>query len=41
MAQLVNEDALLRNKIKGYEDDNNQLDADINSTIDDLTALDV
>lgn len=40
MAQLKNEDALLRDKILGYENENNQLDADINATIEDLTALD-
>lgn len=40
MAQLKSEEALLKDKIIGYENENNQLDADINATVEDLNNLD-
>lgn len=33
MSQLKHEDALLRDKIISYENENNQLDSDITATI--------
>jgi predicted nucleic acid-binding Zn-ribbon protein len=37
--QLKTEEALLKDKIISYENENNQLDGDINATIDDITNL--
>lgn len=38
--QLKAEDIVLREKIVNYENENNQLDSDINATIEDITVLD-
>lgn len=41
MNQLASEDQMLRQKIIGYENQNNQLDSDINVTVEDLNQLDM
>ena len=38
-SQLKNEEAILKEKIIAYENENNGLDGDINTTIDDLGNL--
>ena len=41
MDQLKHEQAILKDRIINYENENNQLDADIDATIEDITVLDV